>query len=170
MVPPDLSNYFLTSAAVAGSLIGLLFVSISLRYEAILGNAADFRSRAAAASAFTGLVNALTISLWALIPDGDLGYTAVVSALVCLTNTIRLHGAKLRGTDSSWPTFLLSTAVYLLQLGTGGYLIAGPHSPGGVDILAYTLFGAFASSLNRAWQLLQPASPAQPKPAATETR
>jgi hypothetical protein len=168
MVPADMTNYFLTSAAVAGSLIGLLFVSISLRYEAILGNTADFHSRASAAATFAGLANALSISLWALIPDGNLGYAAVVSALVCLLQTIKLHGAKLGGGDSSLGTFLLSASVFLFQVAVGGYLIARPGSHEGCNILAYTLFGAFASSLSRAWQLLQPGTPAKKEPAASE--
>ena len=46
MVPKDFIVYFTTSAQIAGTLIGLLFVSISLRYEAILGRSAEFRSRA----------------------------------------------------------------------------------------------------------------------------
>ena len=55
MVPKDLIVYFTTSAQIAGSLIGLLFVSISLRYDAILGRSAQFHSRAMAGAAFTGL-------------------------------------------------------------------------------------------------------------------
>jgi hypothetical protein len=148
-------GYFTTSAAVAGSLIGLLFVSISLRYEAILGKSADFRSRAAAGSSFTGLFNALTISLWALIPDGNLGYAALVSAATCLLNTLKLHGGKLRR-GGSLGTFVLSMAVYLAQGVNGALLIARPHSSTPVHVLAYTLFGALASSLSRAWELLQP--------------
>jgi hypothetical protein len=155
VVPNNLIGYFTTSAAVAGSLIGLLFVSISMRYEAILGKSAHFDSRAAAASSFTGLFNALTISLWALIPDGNLGYAALVSAAICLMNTLKLHGGKLKR-GGSLRLFVLSTAVYLAQGVNGAFLIARPHSSTGADILAYTLFGAFASSLSRAWELLQP--------------
>jgi hypothetical protein len=54
VVPKDLIVYFTTSAQIAGSSIGLLFVSISLRYDAILGRSAQFHSRAMAAAAFTG--------------------------------------------------------------------------------------------------------------------
>jgi hypothetical protein len=156
VVPSDLIGYFTASSAVAGSLIGLLFVSISLRYEAILGSSADFRNRAAAAAAFTSLVNALTISLWALVPDSRLGYPAVVSALVCLGFTVRLHARKFGRGTSSLASFLLSVAVYLAQLVDGSLLIARPHSARTVFILAYTLFGAYASALSRSWQLLQP--------------
>jgi hypothetical protein len=167
LVPNNLIGYFTTSAAVAGSLIGLLFVSISLRYEAILGKSADFRSRAAAGSSFTGLFNALTISLWALIPGDGLGYAALVSAVMCLVNTLKLHGHKL-GRGGSLGTFILSVGVYLAQGVNGVFLIAKPDSKTGVYILAYTLFGAFASSLSRAWELLQPGDSAGEKAATGE--
>jgi hypothetical protein len=71
VVPKELVGYFTTSAQIAGSLIGLLFVSISLRYEAILGKSAEFRSRALASITFIGLFNVLTISIWALVPSGS---------------------------------------------------------------------------------------------------
>jgi hypothetical protein len=62
VVPKDLIVYFTTGAQIAGSLIGLLFVSISLRYDAILGRSAQFPSRAIAGAAFTGHLAPLSLS------------------------------------------------------------------------------------------------------------
>ncbi len=166
MVPSDLIGYFTVTAQVAGTLIGLLFVSISLRYEAILGASADFPSRALAGASFTGLVNALTISLWALVPGSGLGYPVVASGVVCLFHTLRLHRGGLRRRDASFGIFLLSVAVYLAQIVEGAWLIARPGEKEIVLILAYTLFGAEAASLRRAWALLQPRSAAAKKPPA----
>jgi hypothetical protein len=156
VVPADLLNYFTVTAQVAGTLIGLLFVSISLRYEAILGSTAHFTNRALAAAAFTGLVNALTISVWALVPGAGLGYPLIASGLVCLGRTLQLHLGRLGRADASWGTFLLSVAVYLGQLVEGSLLIARPGDREIVLIVAYTLFGAVATSLRRAWALVQP--------------
>lgn len=156
MVPHDLIGYFTTSSAVAGTLIGLLFVSISLRYEAIFGESADFRSRAIAGAGFTALVNALSLSLWALIPRVNLGFPAVVLAIFCLVSTLRRHMGKLAERGSSRTLLLLSVFVYLSQLVNGGLLVARPHSVATVYSLVYTLFAAFAAALIRSWQLLQP--------------
>jgi len=169
VVPHNLIDYFAASATVAGALIGLLFVSISLRYDAILGASANDASRATAAAGFTGLVNALTISLWALIPGDGLGYAAAVSAVLCVYRTLRLHVGRSGRRETSLASFLFSLAVFLTQLGTGTYLIVNPHSVSSVDVLAYTLFGAFASALSRSWALLEVGSgqssapPASPK-------
>ena len=164
MVPKDLIVYFTTSAQIAGSLIGLLFVAISLRYDAILGRSAEFHSRAMAGAAFTGLFNVLTISLWALVPGAGLGYPVTVSGVVCLIHTLRLHVGKLGAIDSSLGSFLLSLAVYFAQTILGIWLIARPGQNEIVFILAYTLFGAMAVSLKRAWTLLQPARSGDNKP------
>jgi hypothetical protein len=156
VVPKDLIGYFTASAQIAGSLIGLLFVSISLRYEAILGKSAEFRSRAIAGAAFTGLVNVLTISIWALVPGGGLGFPVAISGVICLVHTLRLHAFKHRAIDASLASFLLSLGVYFAQIVEGVWLIARPSENEIVFILAYTLFGAMALSLKRAWTLLQP--------------
>lgn len=126
MVPKDLIGYFLVTAQVAGTLIGLLFVSISLRYAAILGSTADFASRTTAGACSIGLVNTLTISLQALVPSVGLGYRAVVSGLLCLGRTLRLHFGRDRRGGGSWGVFLLSAAAYLAQLVEGSWLIARP--------------------------------------------
>ena len=164
MVPKDLIVYFTTSAQISGSLIGLLFVSISLRYDAILGRSAEFRSRAIAAAAFIGLVNVLTISVFALIPDADIGYPVAISGVICLFHTLRLHMDKLGAIDSSSVSFLLSVALYFAQTVLGIWLIAQPRENEIVFILAYTLFGAMAVSLRRAWTLLQPGGSSHNKP------
>ncbi len=172
MVPKDFTGYFTTSAQIAGTLIGLLFVSISLRYEAILGRSAELRSRAIAGAAFTGLVNVLTISVWALVPGAGLGFPVAISGVICLVHTLRLHVGKLGAIDSSLASFLLSLAVYFAQVVEGAWLIVRPGENEIVFILAYTLFGAMAVSLRRAWTLLQPGggSDNKPVPAAPPTK
>lgn len=152
MVPSDLATYFEVSSGVAGTLIGLLFVAISLRYDVIFGSA---RHRAIAAAAFISLANALSLSLWALMPKTDLGYPAAATAVLSLVATWRIHVGQGRRRDTSVQVFAFSVLVYLLQLVGGILLVSRPHESTIVFDLAYTVFGAFLAGLTRSWTLLQ---------------
>ena len=55
-----------------------LFVAVALRPDALFGAGASHTGRIRAGSAFTGLVNAFFISLIALIPNTNVGDTAVI--------------------------------------------------------------------------------------------
>lgn len=157
VVPKDLVGYFTASSAVAGTLIGLLFVAITLRYDAIFGAAA--RSRAVAAAAFTALTNALALSLWALIPHVDLGYPAAVIALFSVFATARTHFSGRHRRDTSTASFVVALVVYGYQFANGVVLVALPHDSWFVFSLAYTVYAAFVTGLSRSWQLLQPDGP-----------
>jgi hypothetical protein len=63
VVPDSFTGYFAGAATAAGALIGLLFVAVSLRPEAVLGAGASARAQAVAGSAFTALINSFFVSL-----------------------------------------------------------------------------------------------------------
>jgi hypothetical protein len=55
VVPDSFDGYFTAAASAAGALIGLLFVAISMRPDAVLGANPSSHARALASSSFTGL-------------------------------------------------------------------------------------------------------------------
>jgi hypothetical protein len=154
VVPDDFIGYFAATATAAGALIGLLFVAASLRPETVLGRDAPPAARAILGSAFTALVNAFFVSLIALIPHTDIGYTATVMALISLWSTLRLHRDVPRY-DHAVLQLTLAMVAYLGQLGVGVASIFSPETSGYVDALAYLLIASFAVALRRAWSLLQ---------------
>ncbi len=164
MVPDSFIAYFTGAATAAGALVGLLFIAVSLRPEAVMG--AGTQLRAVAGSAFTALVNGFFVSLIALIPSTNIGYTAVIMGLISLYNTYKLH----RGLENTALALLvLALGAYLTQVVTGLLLIASPHSDSLVYTIAYVLVGAFATALGRAWALIQGGNGAQ-QPEPTQGR
>lgn len=161
MVPDDFTGYFGAAATAAGALIGLLFVAVSLRPESVFGKQAVATARAISGSAFTALVNSFFVSLIALIPGTNLGFTAAVMALISLYSTARLHFG-LPGLGSARLQLVLALTAYSLQLCTGVLLTFHAHSRTLVYYLAYLLVASFAVALRRAWLLLSGEQAAEP--------
>lgn len=154
MVPASFIGYFTAAATAAAALIGLLFVAVTLRPESVRRTGSSAKAHAVAGSSFTALVNSFFVSLIALIPGTELGYTAVIMALISLYSTFRLHRGL--GKDESAVMLLaLALAAYLTQLVAGVLLLASPGDQSLVYTIAYVLVAAFAAALARAWSLLQ---------------
>jgi hypothetical protein len=161
MVPVDIRDFFAASAGVAGALIGLLFVAISVSAERLAREEAGaqvYRIRATAAlGAFT---NALAVSLFSLIPGEKIGWTSVVVAatgllfvVAALMSLIRLR--QLRSATIRDALFLLGLVVlFVIQLADGLGVIANPGNSGDVDTIAILVVCCFFIGIARAWELI----------------
>jgi hypothetical protein len=70
VVPVSFHDFFGGCASVAGALIGLLFVALSVSPEKLTGDDVRAEHQVRAGAAFSALVNTLVIALVALLPAG----------------------------------------------------------------------------------------------------
>jgi hypothetical protein len=144
VTPQNLDPFFQATAGVAGALIGLLFVAISVSQERLAqGDSQIHRIRAA--GALTAFTNALTVSLFALI----LGLGFIVASLMLLTRTqgLRSHEAR----EALFLVGLVTT--FLIQLIFGLDVIGHPHDADAVHTIAILVIVCFLNGIGFAWEL-----------------
>ena len=161
MVPAGIRDFFAASAGVAGALIGLLFVAISVSAERLAREEAGTQvHRIRAVAALTAFTNALAVSLFSLIPGQKIAVTSVVVAATgllfvaaALLSLVRLR--RLRWTTIRDAIFLLGLAVvFVIQMAEGVAVIADPDNVGDVDTIAILVVCCFFIGIARSWELI----------------
>jgi hypothetical protein len=161
VVPESIHDFFIASASVAGALIGLLFVAISVSADRLAETTEGTQiHRIRASAALTAFLNALVVSLLALIPGHKIGPASVAVAVVgflfvvaALLSLIRLHQARLRTLREG--IFLVGLVVtFVVQFIEGIDLSLHPADSGAVNTIAILVALNFLAGIDRAWELI----------------
>ena len=161
MVSEGLRGFFTASASVAGALIGLLFVAITVASERLArADEGTQLHRIRASAALTAFTNALVVSLLALVPGQKIGPTAVAAAgtglafvTASLLSLIRLRQVRWRTVrDGLFLAGLIIT--FAVELMEGIEVILRPGNSGAVNTIAILVAICFLIGIDRAWELI----------------
>ena len=162
MTPAPLHDLFLGAAGVAGALIGLLFVAISVEHDRLTAADANQVDLVRARAALSSFTNALAVSLFALAPD-DLGWSSAIAGLlglvfVCggILSVRRVaragHTRTGRMRDLAFLAALL--LVFASEIVWGSWLIHDPHASGPAGHIADCVIASFLVGIYRSWELI----------------
>jgi hypothetical protein len=161
VVPESIHDFFAASGSVAGALIGLLFVAISVSSGRLAQDKAGAqRHRIRAVAALTAFTNALAVSLFALIPGHKIGPAALAVAVLGLLFVATSVLSLIRLRQMHWATLrdvlflLLLFVMFVVQLIQGWDIIAQPDNPGAVNTIAIPVIVCFLIGISRAWELI----------------
>jgi hypothetical protein len=153
-------EFFAASASVAGALIGLLFVAISVAPERVLGPDASEVHGVRAAATLTAFTNALTVSLFGLIPSFSVGGAATAVAATGMLFIVR----SLIGVAPGWRakrvrlrdfTFLVGLiVVFVIQLIAAIELDSNRADSGSLHTICILVVVCFLIGIERAWELV----------------
>jgi len=160
MVPQDYHDFFIGAVTVAAALVGLLFVAISVNPGGAGGDG-HLILRFRAGSALTAFLNALFLSLVALLPGSSLAGVALalgisgVLTMLSLLLVVALRRARGLGPWQLARMVLLivgQCVVYVIQIVSALNLLTDPGAIGSVGTLATLIIVCFAIGAVRAWE------------------
>ena len=157
MTPDALKDFFLASSGVAGALVGLLFVAMSIAPGRRRADEQAAVHRVRASATLTAFTNALAVSLFALVPGHKIGWAAFAVAIIGLLFVAASVLSLIRARALHWrdAAFLLGlAAVFVVQLLEGVVVLRHPAAAGTVNTLAILVIVCFFVGIARAWELI----------------
>ncbi|WP_327291809.1 hypothetical protein [Streptomyces sp. NBC_01198] len=162
MVPTGTyQSLFAAVAASAAGLTGLLFVAMSVAPRSGTPDRPVVIQQVRAAASLSAFTNALAVSLLGLVPGNNVGYPAIVLAVIGILFTAAGARSTLSGSGALRPhvrrqagLVVLLLAVFGLELASGIELVVNPRSVGAAERVGNLLVVLLLIGIARAWELI----------------
>jgi hypothetical protein len=163
VVHTSFSGFFAATAASAAGLIGLLFVALTLAATRPDLHDEFVRLETRAGAALLSFINALVVSLLALIPGDHIGYSAiglgVVGELYAAASAVALEEDRRPDADpgrAAHSRRLVVTVAsgFAAEIALGILVLVDPHSRGWLAGLAVLQVGSLVLGIGRTWQII----------------
>jgi hypothetical protein len=157
VVTSNFGELFVVIAESAATLIGLLFVAVTVSEGRMNKGSAEIGEFRAAASliAFT---NALIVSLYGIVPGNNIGYPALAMGVI----GVFFIGAGIKATLAQPPAqqrrrrqvhlMVVLLGVFGFQIFYGLRLLSQPHNATGLEIIGDVLIASLLIGIGRAWE------------------
>ena len=159
MVHSSYSDLFVVIATAAATLIGLLFVAMSVAKGRSEQHSPVIREFRAAAS-LLAFSNSFSVSLFGLVPGNNIGYPALIIGLIGIfftaagvRTTLALPVAEQRRRAQFFLIVGL-LGVFVFQSIFGFRLISSPSRSGALAVLGDVLIASLLLGIGRAWELV----------------
>jgi hypothetical protein len=153
-------DLFTAIAGAAGALTGLLFVALSVTVRPPPDSAGGVIHQVRVAAALLAFSNALSVSLYSLVPQTNAGYPAVVLGIIGILFTaaavrsIRSSPATARQQARQLELIGLLLMIFGVELVSGIIAVASPSSSTPVQAIGYALVTSLIVGIARAWELV----------------
>lgn len=159
-MPSEYSAYFMTHAAVAATLFGLIFLVISIAPESVITASAPMERQAKAGMAYIALANPLIISLFALVPQQQVGIVVISVGLFGFLNTIGTALALLKNRKQWSPSLrnsvfiMIGFVLFSFEIYAALLILRRPSDADSYLLLANLLVVITLFGIARAWDLI----------------
>jgi hypothetical protein len=158
-VTENFREFFVVIAESAGTLIGLLFVAVTVtRSRSVDHNQGIGEFRAAASLlAFT---NALVVSLYGLVPGNGYGYPSLIMGIIGVVFAaagVRTTLEQPAGQPRRWRPLILIVGllgVFGIEIDEGIRLIHRPADHSALGVVGDVLITSLLIGIGRAWELV----------------
>jgi hypothetical protein len=153
-------DVFTAIAAAAATLLGLLFVAVSVATDRLgLGDPVIREVRGAAA--FLAFANPLIVSLFGLVPGSNVGYPALTLGIIGIfftaagVRSVLSSMAPWRAKSSQVQLFALLLLIFGTELACGLVVLANGERQGrALELMSYALITSIIVGIARAWEFV----------------